>query len=482
MEGVPHDPRVPMLQEIVSALQEQVRQLKEDNARLREENERLRRRVEELTAAPRPPSPPPPPFAKPAAPPGRRRSPGRPAGHEASLRPPPRKVDRTVEVPLPAGGPGERLCPRCGTGLLTRLRRHRRLVEDLVPARVQVTRYRTASGYCPRCRRRVESRHPDQPPPGFHGDPPHAHAQLGVNALAAAAALRVEHRLPFRQVSAVLRGLSGLRVCAGALARQLQRLARWLAGERERIKLAVRAAPAVNADETGWRTGGRNTWLWAVGTPRHALYHADKSRGGAVIRTLLGGAFGGTLGCDFYGAYDALGCPKQRCLAHLRRELRDAAADNPAFAAGAFRRKCRRLLNDMAALKRRWDGLGDAAYTRKAVRLEDRLAALARARWGEADSDRLAARLLRYRDEVTAFLWRKDLDPTNNAAERDLRPAVVMRKITGGSRSDAGADAWATVASVLRTARKQGRDVIQTLKTLMVRQWAGAPPGILAKP
>src|SRR5687767_12614231 len=239
MEGVPVDPRVPMLQEVVAALQEQVRDLKLEVQRLRAENALLRRRIEELT----PPTPPPscpPPFVKPAAPAGRRKRPGRKAGHEASLRPPPRKVDRTVEVPLP---PGAGLCPCCGTPTRDP-RRHRRLVEDLVPARVQVTCYRTASGYCPRCRRRVESRHPDQPPAGFRGEQPHA--QLGLNALAAAAALRVEHRLPFRQVCAVLAGLSGLRVCAGAVARQLQRLARWLAGERERIKLAVRAAPAAN--------------------------------------------------------------------------------------------------------------------------------------------------------------------------------------------------------------------------------------------
>lgn len=93
----------------------------------------------------------------------------------------------------------------------------------------------------------------------------------------------------------------------------------------------------------------------------------------------------------------------------------------------------------------------------------------------------MAARLRRYGRELTPFLWDRDLPGDNNAAERALRPAVVMRKVTGGSRSAAGADAWAAVASVLRTARQQGRDAADTLATLMTRAWAGKPPGLLAR-
>ena len=85
----------------------------------------------------------------------------------------------------------------------------------------------------------------------------------------------------------------------------------------------------------------------------------------------------------------------------------------------------------------------------------------------------------RHQRQLTAFLWDRHLDGTNNAAERALRPAVVMRKITGGSRSPAGAAAWAVVASVLRTARQQGRDVLGTLKQLLMDCWAGKKPRLL---
>jgi transposase len=436
---------------------------------LQKENALLRKRLEEQAP------PPPPPFVKPPAKPGRRHKPGRKEGHEAALRPPP-KVDRTVKVPLPLDERGRPLCPHC-RGELKKLKRHRRLVEDLVPAHLLVTCYRTASGYCPHCKSRVESRAKGQPPAA---DVPQA--QLGINALSTAAVLRVENRLPFRQVVGVLSEVAGLKVCAGALARQLQRLSRWLAGEYEHLKVRLRSSKSLNGDETGWRNDGANQWLWTVGDDRHTLYHVDPSRSGKVIRGLLGEAFGGTLVCDFYGGYDAMSCPKQRCCTHLLRELRDTAKDNPAFASHVFHRRCGRLVKDLLKLKRRWDELGDDTYTRRSCRLEDRLEGLGKrfACDPEPDVKRIAARLLRYQKELTSFLWDRQVDGTNNAAERALRPAVVFRKITGGSRSARGGRAWATLASILRTARQQGRDALGTLKTLIERHWTGMEPGFLA--
>jgi len=465
------------VESVVEGLQYELRVRDFRIRELEQENRRLRKRLEEQ--APPPPPASPPPFVKPNQPPGRRKKPGRKAGHEAALRPPPEAIDRVVDVPLPRRRrTRERLCPHCRAPLEPgTVKKHRRLVEDLIPARAEVVCYRTRSGWCPQCKRRVESRHPQQPPAS---DLPHA--QFGANALAEAAALRADNRLPMRQVCGVL-ARSGLRLCAGAVARQAQRLARWLGGEYDCIKSRLRRSPRANVDETSWRTRGCNGWLWAACADSHTLYHVDPSRAGSVARRLLGESFGGTVVCDFYGAYDAAGfARKQRCLAHLLRELADAARDSPAFAGCAFYPRCRRLAKDMLALKRRWRELDDATYTRRACRIEDRLDALARAHAADADPDarRLANRLARHRRELTPFLWDEKLDGTNNAAERALRPAVVMRKVTGGSRSEPGAHAWAVLASVLQTARQQGRDAVETLKELMIRHWAGQAPGLLA--
>lgn len=458
---------------------QRVADLEERVAKLGAENRRLRRRVKELTAAAASPAsrpaPSPPAFARPPAR-GRRKRPGRKAGHAAALRPVPDRVDVHQDVPPPAGPDGRPACPHCNCSLGD-VRRHERTYEDIVPAKVVVTCYHTASGYCAACRRRVETRAPEQPPAA---DLPHA--QLGLNALATAAVLRVVHRLPFGQVVAVLAGLSGLTVSRGGVARQLRRLGGWLDPYYERVKLALRAAPHVNGDETGWRTDGRNGYLWTLTDGRHTLYHVDGRRSGKVVEGLLGGAFPGTLTCDFYGAYNRLDCPKQRCLAHLLRELTDAARDSPGFAACDFYRRCRRLLRDMLALKRKWGELGDETYTRRACRIEDRLEQLARGHYDEPDATRLAKRLLKHRAELTRFLWDRDLGGTNNAAERALRPAVVMRKVTGGSRSAAGAEAWAKLASLMRTASQQGRNVLETVKQLLMEHWAGKPAMALTSP
>jgi transposase len=476
---------VEFLQRQVTSLSHQVQERGRQIRRLEEENRLLRQRLVEQQQPPPPPPPPPPqdppapppPFVKPPVGKHRRKRPGRKAGHQAALRPPPPKIDRTVDVPLPRGQGGRPACPCCAAAL-RKLKRHARLVEDLVPATVLVTRYRTHSGWCPQCRRRVESRAPEQPPAA---DVPHA--QLGLNALATVAMLRLANRLPMRQVTQWLADGPGLRLCAGAVARQLQRLGDWLGGEWQSLQRRVRAASAVHADETAWRTAGRNQWLWTLCDPRHTLYHVDASRGGRVVRRLLGGAFGGTLVSDFYSAYNTVRCPQQKCLTHLLRELRETAARSPPFAAGVFYRRGKRLAKDLLAHKRRWDELDDQAYTDGARRLERRLAALADAHRRDATADpdtrRLAERLWRHRDQLTAFLWEREVDGTNNAAERALRPIVVARKVSGGSRSAAGARATAVVASVLRTARQQGRNVLATLKQLLVNSWAGGQPGTL---
>ena len=460
---------------------EQLLQFEQQVKRLSAENARLRRQVEQLTAkaaagaqdddAPGASSPPPD-FVKPSIDPRKRRKrPGRKPGHPPALRPMPEQIDVHQDVPLPKDDAGRDACPKCHCSLFD-VEHRERIIEDLIPARVVVTCYHTTSGYCPMCRKRIESRAPEQPPAPFSDLP---HGQFGVNVLSTAAVLRIVHRLPLRQVCQVLANLSSLRISPGAIARQLQRLGRWLEPYYERILLALRGSPHVHADETGWRTDGTNGYLWTLTNPTHTLYHVDDHRSGAVIKDLLGDAFGGTLVTDFYSAYNALDCKKQRCLVHLLREFKETSIKHPAFAQTAFCRDAAKLVKQMLALKRQWSTLADAVYTTRVCRLEAKLLALARGTYDEPNAARIAKRMRRHAKELTAFLWERDLDGTNNAAERALRPAVVARKISGGSRSDAGAEAWAKLASLMQTASQQGQNVLAVVRQLLIEQWAGGP-------
>jgi len=340
-------------------------------------------------------------------------------------------------------------------------------VEDIIPSKVVTTCYRTHSGYCPSCRKRIESRAQDQPPAA---DLPHA--QLGINALATVAVMRVCYRLPLRQITQLFEDLPGLTLSPAAVSKQLRRLSRWLSGQYDRLQLVLRAAGVVHADETGWRTNGRNGYLWTLTDAEHTLYHVDRSRSGKVIAGLLGEAFGGTLVSDFYAVYDQFDCPQQKCLTHLLRELRDTVQKRPKLEAHVFFKRCKSLVQEMLRLKKQRSELSKAAYGRQVKSVETRLRNLGTQSWADADADRLAARLRKYQDRLTTFLHHAEVDGTNNAAERALRPAVVMRKITGGSRSASGAQAWAVLASVMRTARQQGRDVVGTIKELLRAAWA----------
>jgi transposase len=414
-----------------------------------------------------------PPFVKASVPRRRRKRPGRKKGHAPALRPVPEHIDVHQDTPLPLDERGRACCPHCRS-ILCDLKEHQRLVEDIVPARVQVTAYHTTSGFCTGCQRRVESRAPEQPPAA---DVPHA--QLGINAIATGVLLRVKHRLPFRSVAQVFADLPGLSVSPGTIARQVQRVAGLLEKDYQGLLLELRAAEVNYADETGWNTDGQKGQLWAVTNPTTTAYHVDESRGSKVIQKLLGKAYSGTLVSDFCSAYSPMDCKKQKCNTHLLRELVTCAEKYPEFAAGKFFIKSKRLIKEMLLLKGRWDKLGDRRYFARVKRLEKRLEVLANGSYEQADERRIAARMRRHRTELTAFLHHKNLDGTNNAAERAIRPAVVARKISGGSRSKAGADAWAKLASLVRTAGQRGLDVLGTIKSKLQAAWAGDTPAAM---
>lgn len=409
---------------------------------------------------------PPPPFVKPNVAKKARKKPGRKKGHAAALRPMPPKIDQKLDVPLARDDRGRALCPRC-RGVLAKLLAHKRIVEDLTPTNLEVTQFNTASGYCIHCERRVESRAPQQPPAANL-----PHGQVGINALALGVMLRVRQRLPFRQISQVFAKMAGLWISAGGLVKQVKRIARWLEGEYQKLILKMRASKVIHADETGWRIDGKNAWTWVFTQPLLTLFVTDPSRGGKVIRDVLGEAFGGKVVCDFYGAYDGLDCDKQRCLTHLLREIKEQGGKDQLFADDAWARRLKKWCKDAIAHKKKWKVLSDPKYELGASRIEDRLDELIKIEPEHLQAKRLLKRVKKYRPELTRFLWEEQLEPTNNPAERALRPMVVARKITGGSRSAQHAQAWAKLSSILATQEQNGKNVLEETKKLLIDYWA----------
>ena len=149
-------------------------------------------------------------FVKANVPAKAKKRPGRKAGHEVAHRPLPEKIDRHIEVPAPRDGSGEASCPHCNTQLGD-VKRHERIVEDIEPSRPVVSCYHTLSGYCPKCRERIETRAPEQPPAAEL-----PHGQVGINTLATAGLMRVVYRMPYELISQLLADLPGITLSKGA--------------------------------------------------------------------------------------------------------------------------------------------------------------------------------------------------------------------------------------------------------------------------
>jgi hypothetical protein len=266
-------------------------------------------------------------------------------------------------------------------------------------------------------------------------------------------------------------------------------LARWLEGDYLKLRASLRAAEVVHADETGWRTDGKNGYLWTLTDPRHTLYHVDRSRGGEVIKGLLGGAFGtdgeggtrgGTLVSDFYGVYDQFPGPRQKCLTHLLRELRETIARRPELEDHTFFVGCRRLVGRMLALGRQRDRIKPEAYRRRVALAESCLAAMASNPWGDPDADRLAARLGRHRESLTTFLHLPGVEPTNNAAERAIRFVVIDRLVTQGTRGETGQRFCERMWTVVATCAQRGWSVFEYLQEAVRAHFGGGPaPSLL---
>lgn len=181
-------------------------------------------------------------------------------------RPPEEAIQETVEVPLEA-------CPACGGPLEDRAT-HEQVQVDIPEVRPVIPRFRTESGYCRRCRKRVRSRHP-RPVSSATGA---AGVSLGPRARALAADLKHRLGIPYRKVAELFRVAWGLEVTASGLCQADERLAEKAEPVYQELVEALRDSAAVHVDETGWRVGGQGAWWWVLTGPRGTVYTIDGRR------------------------------------------------------------------------------------------------------------------------------------------------------------------------------------------------------------
>lgn len=369
-----------------------------------------------------------------------------------------RDVPDRIMVHAPA------VCGGCGATLAGGRLVGRRQVIEVPPVRAEVVEHRVRERRCPCCGWIGRGEVPDL---GAQAGP---HRRFGWSVAAWAATLRTKLRLPLRQLRWLLGRVFGLRVSVGALSGLLDEVARAGRGAYDAFLAEARASPVVHIDETGWREDGQNGYVWTVSTPTIRLFHYTRSRAGAVAERLLGEDGTAVVVSDFYGAYDRLHRRQQRCWAHLLRDLHALVEEHPDD------RKVASWARAVAKLYARavaWAAQATADKTRSicreraADRFAEALVDVCQSQPAGSPQATLCARIERYRTDLFTFVADPAVPPTNNAAERALRPLVIARKVSGGTRSKRGSQTRMTLQSLVATWDLRGHDPVTEFLTLL---------------
>ena len=387
----------------------------------------------------------------------RRRRGGQP-GHRGHLRPlvPLERVQIVVDL-VPD------TCRHCQHGLHPRHtvgdpRRHQ--VTELPPIEAHVTEYRCYHRACPACGRTTLAALPDD-----------VVGQFGPQLTGLIAYLTVVCRLPRVVVRQLLEGALQIPISVGSTQKAWEEASAAVAEPYAELQQALPQQARLNADETGHRTNGDKRWLWTLVAHTFVFYTIATSRGSDVLQRLLGNAFAGILGSDRLPSYlKYAAAQRQLCWAHLKRNLLSAL--DLARTATA-RRFCREALVLERRLFRLWHRYrGDpeargAPLTRAelivaVLPIEKKLFALAERHVNATDGNvrNLARALFTNHRHFFTFVHEEGVPPTNNSAERALRPAVVWRKRYFGTRSQEGEIAVARLLTITRTCQLRQLSVL----------------------
>lgn len=444
--------RVAQLERDMARWQRRLARLKKDNHRLRHELDEARRQAHRQAGHFRRNQ-----LKK------RKKKPGRRPGHRPDVRPtpPPERIDRVIKVPC-------RLCPDCG-GPLVDPGQVEQYQTDLPPIVPIVTQFHIATGFCPCCRRRVQGRHPEQTSDAIGA----AGNTLGPVVLTMAAEMKHRLGVPYRKICDFLATYADFNVCPATFVRAEQRLAELARPTYDLLSDALRRCAIVHIDETGWRVESVNGWLWVFTNQNLTIYTirtGEGARGANVPRDLLGPDFDGLIIVDGLQTYNVLDYRKGQCNAHLLRRTQELLTTVPAEDRDLVEQLCR-LVQEAIDLAKRRAELTVAGYARRVADTDKRLdawllRAARRRRPLCPEVQRLADHVANHYDEWFLFLHDANVPPTNNHAERMLRPAVITRKVGGCNKNLWGALVHSILASLMVTCKQQGQKFLGLARQL----------------
>jgi transposase len=353
-------------------------------------------------------------------------------------------IDQTIEVEAPE------FCPECGLSL-EKKGTEERSVLDIPSQKPQRILFRLPKRYCCRCERTFTPQPPSVLPKSLYGN------QLIASVI----------------TMYYLLGLPLGRICehtglnAGSLMDIFHRIGRLFEGVPHKLIEEFRQSPVKHADETSWRTDGKNGYVWLFATPKISIFQFGKNRSSQVAQAVFGKErLPGVLVVDRYGGYNKAPCEIQYCYAHLLRDIQDLEKEFPEDKEiASFVAVTAPLL--ALAMGLRGQPITDKQFYRKASKLASQIKTA-------MNKPAIHQGIRRIQDifrqnEHRLYYWAKDraVPADNNLAERDLRPSVIARKVSFGSITDNGAKTRSTLTTVVTTLKKQAADPVARMRDVL---------------
>ncbi len=300
-----------------------------------------------------------------------------------------------------------------------------------------------------------------------------AHSSFGPRTHSAIAYLASVHRVTRRGIAEIMQTLFGMSISTGAVCNAAERASNACLPVVGAIKQYVASALTLNIDETGWKYQGKRTYLWTFVAPQAILFYVSPSRGAKVLREVLGDSFPGVITSDDHSAYAGYhkNGLRQLCWAHIIRKLKSLKEDRSSPHAYCF---ARNMLKDIGAVFSCWHAFQNSAGSREQLcrgtlpmrkRMHDFCVI-----FRYSSDQRVQTRTKRLLDNwqhLFTFLEHDGVQPTNNSAERAIRPAVQWRKICFGSQSQIGEQFAGRLLTVVRTCQLHGINAFEFLTRLV---------------
>ena len=384
---------------------------------------------------------------------------GAPQGHAGWHRKTPIEYDVRVDVAAPRRCPH---CDSCSIAVYSSQAATEHLQEDIVDGQYHVTLFTRPSARCRSCRRWVQQA----------GEGEILGSRIGPHVRAMAVYLRNEIGVSYRKVSRAIEDLLGLSFTPAAMIgfeKMLSQQTEPIVADIEK-KIASTEGP-VHADETYWTLDGSRAYYWVHTTEDFVHFEFETTRSGQVSRDILGDDFAGTLVTDCYSGYEAQqASAKQKCLAHLARTARDwqKLTDKRSADFRFFDRIVEWVKRGCNYHQKQADW-SETTRRKHGKWLERELALLQRLKLKHEKAITLQGRIIKHADCWLVFVKDTRVPPTNNLAERTLRPLVIMRKICFGNRSRDGGRRLARIMSVKDTARRHGHNPLRVFYRLFTQ-------------